>query len=79
MSGHVKQHRDRLSGQTGRETRLIGLFLLGLLMLMPPMLAVFNREGLLLGIPILYLYLFLAWLGLIGLIARQLRHGPEQE
>ena len=46
---------------------LIALFLLGVLLLVPPFLLVFNRPVQVLGLPLLYLYLFAAWAGLIAL------------
>lgn len=49
--------------------RLVALFLLGVLLLVPPMLVVFNRVERVLGVPLLYLYLFAAWALLIGLAA----------
>jgi hypothetical protein len=49
--------------------RLIALFFLALAMFDYPLLSLFNREALRFGVPLLYLYLFLAWLGFIGLIA----------
>lgn len=67
----------RLASQGGRETRLVGLFLLGLLLFLPPFLAVFNRAATVFGIPLLYLYLFLAWSAFIALIARALRRPPD--
>lgn len=45
--------------------RLIGLFLFGMLLFMPPLIGVFDRSSLVGGIPLLYLYLFLAWAMLI--------------
>jgi hypothetical protein len=51
------------------QERLIALFLLGVLVLTPPLLLVFNQPIRVLGIPILYLYLFLAWTVLIGAAA----------
>jgi hypothetical protein len=54
-------------GSTGE--RLIGLFLLGLLLLMPPLIGAFDRAVLIRGIPVLYLYLFLCWALLIALTA----------
>jgi len=41
--------------------RLAALFVLGLLLLYPPLLGIFNRPGSLFGIPILPLYIFSAW------------------
>jgi hypothetical protein len=48
---------------------LTALFLLGVLLLVPPFLLVFNRPVQVLGLPLLYLYLFAAWAGLIALVA----------
>lgn len=41
--------------------RLALLFLLGILLIDFPVLAVFNQGGALAGIPVLYLYLFGVW------------------
>lgn len=54
-------------GLTGE--RLLALFLLGLVLLLPPLIGVFDKPVLLGGIPLLYLYLFVAWGGLIALTA----------
>ncbi len=51
-----------------RGQRFIALFLLGWLLFNYPLLAVFSRHAFIFGIPLLYLYLFSAWLGLIGLM-----------
>ena len=48
---------------------LVALFLLGALLLMPPLLIVFNQATQILGIPVLYLYLFIVWATLIALVA----------
>jgi hypothetical protein len=53
--------------------RLIALFLLGVLLLTPPLMAIFNVDRLVLGIPVLYLYLFGAWVVLVGLLILFLR------
>jgi hypothetical protein len=47
---------------------LLGLFLLGALLFAPPLLIVFNRASLGLGIPTLFLYLFGVWSALIALV-----------
>ena len=49
--------------------RFVALFLLGFFLFNYPFLAVFNHARLVLGIPLLYLYLFLAWAALIALAA----------
>jgi uncharacterized membrane protein HdeD (DUF308 family) len=52
-----------------RGQRLAGLFLLGCLFFSYPLLAVFNVRASVLGIPVLYAYLFCAWAVLIVLVA----------
>jgi hypothetical protein len=78
VSGRAKPPQVRLPSQGGREARLAGAFLLGLVLFLPPLLSIFNRAETVFGIPLLYFYLFLAWAGLIGLVARLLSHGPDQ-
>ena len=51
-----------------RGQRLAGLFLLGCLFFSYPLLAVFNVRATVLGIPVLYAYLFCAWAVLIVLV-----------
>ena len=52
-----------------RGQRLVALCLLGLLLFNYPLLAVFNVQGTLFGIPVLYAYFFVAWTVLIALMA----------
>jgi hypothetical protein len=52
-----------------REQRLVALFLLGCLLFNYPLLALFNLRATVFGVPILYAYLFTAWIGLIVLAA----------
>ena len=49
--------------------RLVALFLLGCLLFNYPMLALFNLRVTVLGIPLLYAYLFVAWALLIAVVA----------
>lgn len=49
--------------------RYVGLFLLGWLLFSYPVLTIFNSDTLFLGIPLLFLYIFLAWLISIAGIA----------
>lgn len=49
--------------------RLVALFLFGVLLFSPPLMLVFDREGTVAGIPLLYLYLFGTWAALIALAA----------
>jgi hypothetical protein len=52
-----------------RGARLACLFMLGCLLFNYPLLALFNVRASLFGVPILYVYLFLAWGALIALVA----------
>ena len=56
--------RSSIKGQ-----RLVVLFLLGALLFIYPLLALFNRAAEVFGIPVLYAYIFLSWASLIGLLA----------
>jgi hypothetical protein len=49
--------------------RVIAVFLLGCLAFGYPLLALFNVPATVLGVPVLYLYVFGAWAALILLIA----------
>ena len=49
--------------------RLVALFLLGLLLFNYPLLAVFDRAATMMGVPVLYVYVFCAWAALIALLA----------
>jgi len=52
-----------------RAQRLGALFVLGALLFNYPILAVFNVGATVFGIPVLYAYFFVAWGGLIALMA----------
>jgi hypothetical protein len=49
--------------------RFVGLCMLGLLLFNYPILALFNRSGVVFGVPVLYAYIFIAWAALIALMA----------
>jgi hypothetical protein len=48
--------------------RLVALFLLGCLLFSYPVLALFNTGAYVLGIPLLYAWLFGVWIGLLLLL-----------
>ncbi len=56
-------HRASITGP-----RLVALFLLGCVLFNYPLLYLFNSHQTVLGIPVLYAYLFCSWLGLIALM-----------
>ena len=57
--------------------RLVALFLFGCLLFNFPLLAVFNRDVDVFGIPLLYAYIFGAWLLLIALVAWTTERKPS--
>lgn len=50
-------------------SRLVAVFLLGCVLLNYPLLFLFDRAADLFGVPLLYVYVFTAWAGLIALMA----------
>jgi hypothetical protein len=52
-----------------RSERFVALCMLGIVLFNYPVLALFNVSGTLFGVPVLYAYIFIAWTGLIGLMA----------
>jgi hypothetical protein len=59
--------------------RLIALFLFGLVLFLPPLVSTFDKTELVGGIPLLYLYLFVAWAGLIAVTALIVEHPSGEE
>lgn len=57
-------HRRLVTGQ-----RLAALFLIGCLLFNYPILSLFSQNERLWGVPTLYVYIFIAWAALIGLMA----------
>lgn len=49
--------------------RLFAVFILGIVLFTPPLLGIFNTKSLVLGVPVLALYLFTAWAILIAVVA----------
>lgn len=49
----------------------IGLFLLAVVLFNYPILSLFNLELLIFGLPLLYFYLFLIWVGIILFVYMQ--------
>ncbi len=49
--------------------RLVALFILGCLLFNYPFLALFNLAVMIVGVPLLYFYLFVSWAALIVLMA----------
>ncbi|MDJ0738414.1 MAG: hypothetical protein QNJ91_01775 [Gammaproteobacteria bacterium] len=57
--------------------RLVGVFLIGVVLLLSPALSLFDRADELAGIPLSYLYLFGVWLLLVVLAAVTVESGDS--
>jgi hypothetical protein len=66
--------RSTLSGQ-----RLVAVFLLGCIFFNYPVLSLFDRAATLLGVPLVFLYLFAAWGLVIVLMAWVVEHRERHE
>jgi hypothetical protein len=58
-----------MNSSESRGQRFVALCMLGVLLFNYPVLALFNVHGTLLGVPVLYAYMFIAWAALIALMA----------
>ncbi len=56
-------------GPTLKGQRLVALFLLGCLLFNFPLLALFTGNARVWGIPLIYFYVFAAWITIIALMA----------
>ncbi len=63
--------KQALQGQ-----RLVALFLLGALLFNYPLLYLFNQSSEVIGFPILYTYIFIAWALLIAAFAYVVEKSP---
>lgn len=71
--------RLRFAHPSGRKERLTAAFLLGLVLFMPPLLAVASKDVMVWGIPLLYLWLFGSWLVLIVVLALVVERSRDEE
>ena len=55
--------------EKAKEQRFVAMCMLGIVLFNFPVLALFNVSGTVLGIPVLYAYIFAAWTLLIVLLA----------
>lgn len=49
--------------------RLVAVAALGMMLIVPPLLAQFDRTDRVFGVPILWAYLYIVWVIVIGLVA----------
>ncbi|MGE5640655.1 MAG: hypothetical protein ACM30H_11240 [Clostridia bacterium] len=71
----LKREGPLQEGADRKGQRFVALCMLGFLLFNYPVLALFNVQGSLFGVPVLYAWLFGAWLFLIVLMARVARGG----
>jgi hypothetical protein len=64
-----------MKGHEGKGPRLVALCMMGALAFNFPILAIFNKQGFVLGIPLLYAYIFFAWALLIAAMALVVERG----
>ena len=55
--------------EEAKRQQFVELCILGMLLFNFPILALFNVPGTVLGVPVLYAYIFVAWAALIALMA----------
>ena len=68
-----------MTEEARRRDRLVGLFVLGLALFSPPLVLLFGSGGTLFGMPMLFVYLFVAWAALIACIAAIAEGGRGRE
>lgn len=61
-------------GSSDRRFKLLGLFIVALLLFNFPLLQLFSGTSRMLGIPVIYWYIFLSWIAIIALTARLVEH-----
>jgi hypothetical protein len=58
-----------MNASVSKSHRFVALCMLGVLLFNYPILALFNVTGTVLGVPLLYAYIFVAWAALIAMMA----------
>jgi len=58
-----------MAAEARRSDRLVGLFVFGLALFNPPLMLLFASGTSVLGVPLLFVYLFVAWAAVIAAIA----------
>jgi hypothetical protein len=53
--------RPAMTSDSAKNKRLVGLFLLGCVLFNYPILYLFNLEFFFLGLPLIYIYMFVVW------------------
>jgi len=74
---------NRMSGKPSRRLNDMAIIapLVGFVLLAPPIIGLFATEGTLFGAPVILIYLFVIWFGLIlaaGILSRKLSHSENR-
>ena len=64
----IKFRELKMPGHRSKSGKSIGIFILGCVLFGYPILSMFNLKVAFYGIPLLYIYIFAVWIGLIFLI-----------
>lgn len=62
-----------------KQSKLIGLSILALILFNFPLLSIFSRSSTIGGIPSIFIYLFLAWLGIIFFVQQNVDSQSSKE
>lgn len=65
--------------ESNKNKRLIGVFLLGALFFNFPLLSLFNHKSYVLGVPLLYLYIFSIWILVIVMMIFATSHNRTHD
>lgn len=72
-------HNLRMASPSGMTERLVAAFMFGLTLFTPPLLVVFGNGGTVAGIPVLFVYVFGAWIGLTAALALIMERAEPDE
>ncbi|MCP3952981.1 MAG: hypothetical protein GY697_12310 [Desulfobacterales bacterium] len=67
-----------MNSKTRKSMQLVGVFFLGCILFNYPIIALFNIDAFVMGLPLFYIYLFAAWAMLIFLILLITETGRKQ-
>ncbi len=68
-----------MNSRSQKVMKLVGVFYLGCVFFNYPILSLFNINTFIMGLPLLYIYLFAAWAAIIALILVITEIGPKQK
>jgi hypothetical protein len=69
----MRRDRKWTADNTRLTASLGATAVLGFILLIPPLLSAFNEGGQVFGVPVIWVYLFVVWAVIIGLVALLVR------